>query len=414
MAQLRETQPDALPQQQSRGFGMAGTIIGSHSIQHMYFSGFLIILPSLYTSLALAPIQAGIMDAVRRITGGVASMGGGIMVDRLQNLRGIILGFSLLLMGLGYLFVGLVPAYIVVLFALGFASAAGSLWHPPALGILSQRWPTRRGLLLSLHRSSGTAGESLAPTLVGFLLLAVAWQVVLQGGFFLTVAAAILLWATLWRMTGAVPSTGVGQGRSFRDQFSALGQVIRQPGLIALLVLAGVRGMGDSALVFYLPLYLTTELGMGSVGSGVHLTLLTFLAIFFGPTWGWLSDRWGRKPVMVTIMIISTALASLMVLTGDGLSLTVLIILMGTVMFSINSLVQAAAMDLAEGKQLEGSLIGLLWGNNALFGSVSPIVLGGLAGHFGFWVIFPYAAAMHLIGTLAALALPKLRSRRAA
>ena len=44
--------------------------------------------------------------------------------------------------------------------------------------------------------------------------------------------------------------------------------------------------MGDSALVFYLPLYLTTELGMGSVGSGVHLTLLTFLAIFFGANVG--------------------------------------------------------------------------------------------------------------------------------
>ena len=61
-----------------------------------------------------------------------------------------------------------------------------------------------------------------------------------------------------------------------------------------------------------------------------------------------------------------------------------LVALLGTVMFSINSLVQAAAMDLGEGKRLEGSLIGLLWGSNAAFGFFPPLILGGLVGAFGF------------------------------
>jgi FSR family fosmidomycin resistance protein-like MFS transporter len=349
---------------------------------------------------------------MQRLGGGVASMGGGMVVDRLQHWRGLFLGASLALMGLGYMLVGFAPSYLIVLVALAFASAAGSLWHPPALGLLSQRYPEKRGLLISLPRASGTAGESLAPVLVGVLLVAVTWQAVLRGGFLMALVAALGIWAFLWGVGGPRQAKGSGQVRTFGAQFQALGQVMKQPGLPLLLLLGGLRGMGDNALFFWLSLYLTQELGMSTAASGLHLTLLTALAILFGPLWGELSDRWGRKPVMVTIMVISAALAGLMVLAQRGPALTALVVLMGTVMFSVNSLVQAAAMDLAEGRRLEGSLIGLLWGNNALFGAFSPILVGALVGFFGFGVIFVYAAVLYLAGLVVALSLPRLPGRR--
>ena len=82
---------------------VASTLIGSHSIQHMYQRGFLVIIPQIYAALGLAPLQVGLLDAVRQGSGGLFSMGGGMMVDRLQHLRGLFLGASLALMALGYL-----------------------------------------------------------------------------------------------------------------------------------------------------------------------------------------------------------------------------------------------------------------------------------------------------------------------
>ena len=151
---------------------------------------------------------------------------------------------------------------------------------------------------------------------------------------------------------------------------------------------------------------------MTSLMQGVHLSLLTAAAIVCGPLIGVLSDRIGRKPVMIGVMVLSAAIASLMIVGNEGLTLSVLVACMGTVMFSINSLVQAAAMDLAEGKRLEGSLIGLLWGSNAAFGVIPPLILGGLVAAFGFIVIFPYAAILYGLGALAAATLPNTQPSR--
>ena len=385
---------------------VASTLIGSHSIQHMYQRGFLVIIPQIYAALGLAPIQVGLLDAVRQGSGGIFSMGGGMMVDRLQHLRGLFLGASLGLMALGYLVVGLAPSYLLILVALSFASSAGSLWHPPALGILSQRYPQRRGLMLSLHRSTGNLGETVAPILVGALLAVLAWQHVLLWAAVPTTVVALAIMLLLWNVGGDRVSTKQG-GRGLGQQFRDLGGLFRNRGLLSLIIVSGVRGMGDRGLLLFLPLYLAEKLAMDSFMQGVHLSLLTAAAIVCGPLIGVLSDRIGRKPVMVGVMAVSAVLAGLMIIGNSGVPLLLLVALLGTVMFSINSLVQAAAMDLGEGKRLEGSLIGLLWGSNAAFGFFPPLILGGLVGAFGFEVIFPYSAVLYLVGAIAAISLPR-------
>ena len=96
----------------------------------------------------------------------------------------------------------------------------------------------------------------------------------------------------------------------------------------------------------------------------------------------------------------------LIVKSDTGIGLTISIALFGLFFYSENSLVQTAGVDLAEGVKLEGTFIGMLSGNNALFGSISPIVAGALAGIYGFQAVFYYAAAIFLIGGFFALRLP--------
>lgn len=389
-----------------RPSSMAGMVIGTHSFQHMYTEGFLVIIPAIYSTLGLTPILVGLISPVRQALSGIFTIGGGILVDRFQSQRGFFLGLSLALMGLGYMLVGVAPTYTLILISLGFASAAGSFWHPIALGLLSQSFPERRGLVISLHRAGGSVGSTIAPTLVGFLLLVVTWREILQGAFPIAFVLAGIIWFFLWGIGDTFQREQSGKQRTLREHFHSLAVLINSRPLFSLLVVAGVRGMGDRALLLFLPLYLAEDLNMNLALVGVHLSLLQAMSIGFGPIWGWLSDRWGRKPVIVFVMGISTVLGTMMVFQNTGLPLTILIALMGTVMYAVNSLVQAGAMDLAEGQKLEGSLIGLLWGNNAIFGSFSPLILGVLATIFGFSVIFPYAAVLYLLGLLASLFLP--------
>ena len=87
---------------------------------------------------------------------------------------------------------------------------------------------------------------------------------------------------------------------------------------------------------------------------------------------------------------------------------------LGLVRFAGANMAQAASLDIAEGKRLEGSMIGLLWGNNALFGSLSPILLGFViatfspAGTEDYSLIFPYAAVFAIAATIASVFLPPI------
>ena len=384
----------------------AGGIIVSHSLQHLYGQGFYVVLPVIYTSLGLTPVAAGFIGTIRQVSSGVASMVGGFVLDKLQHRRILKRYLSLLLMGLGYLFVGLSSIYPLILLSIGLAGAAGSIWHPAALGLLSQRYPERRGFMLALHRSSGNVGDVLGPLLVGVLLLVLVWQNILFGAFPVAVAMALFLWATLRRAGNWQKLTDQTRPqRNFSEQFSALKEVMKSRELILLLLVSGFSGLGQGSLMLWLPLYLQETQGMGSLGIGIHLGLLSGIGIVSVPAIGILSDKLGRNRVILMVLIAQATIATLMALAGSGVLLTILVALMGAFLFALNPLVQAGSLDITEGKRLEGTMIGLLWGSNAAFNGVSPLLVGFLITSLGYGVLFWYIAAVEVIAGLLAIRL---------
>jgi hypothetical protein len=78
---------------------MAGMVIGTHSFQHMYTEGFLVIIPAIYSTLGLTSIPVSLISPIRQALSGLFTIGGGILVDRFPGQRGFFLGLSLALMG---------------------------------------------------------------------------------------------------------------------------------------------------------------------------------------------------------------------------------------------------------------------------------------------------------------------------
>lgn len=295
----------------------SGGVIVSHSLQHLYGEGFYVILPVIYTALGLTPVAAGFIGTVRQVSSGVASMIGGFLIDQFQHRRKMVLYLSLVVMGLGYLLVGVSSTYLLILFSIGLAGAAGSLWHPAALSLLSQRYPSKRGFMLALHRSSGNAGDALGPIIVGALLLVLTWQGVLFGAFPVAVIMSLLLWIALHRDNGWDQPVRIAANRGmFKVQMASLKDVLHDKELILLLLVSGVAGLGQGSLMLWLPMYLQETQGMDTLGIGFHLMLLSSVGIASGPVIGSLSDRFGRKKVIVIVLLAEAIIATLMALTG--------------------------------------------------------------------------------------------------
>jgi len=385
-------------------------VLGGHALVHLYQNGFYVILPELYQVFGLNPITAGAVDTVRKVASGTASMVGGVVLDRYADKRIPVLWLSLVFMGIGYLLVGLAPTYLLLLVAAGLAGASGSIWHPAAIGLLSQAFPARRGFMISLHRSTGSVGDVVGPLLVGGLLVVVGAQAILVGAVPLVLAVTVVLWVLLARAPAwRAFREKADDPRSFRDQFSALGPVLRHPSLRILLVVKLLSGLGQGGLVLWLGLYLSEVVGLGSVGVSAHIALVTAVGIVAGPYIGSLSDRIGRRPVIVAVLGLKATFAALLALVAYGPWFTLLVALLGAVLFGANSLLQVAALDIGDGQRLEGSLVGLMWGVNAVSGGSAPLLMGVLVTALGFGVIFWFVALANAAAMLAALALRLVR-----
>ena len=384
---------------------MATSVIGAHTLEHMYGRAFLVLIPQIYVALGLAPIQAGLLDAVRQLSGGATSMTGGFFVDMFQHRRAHILAFSMSLIAIGYFLVSIAPTYGLILASLALASAGTALWHPPALGLLAQRFPRQRGLYISLHRSTGNIGDWLGPLVVGVLLGSVGWRWIMGGGTPVLLVFAVVIFYVL-RNVGGPKIEGVDYRTKFKKQITEMRESFRGTGMWWIFTVSAVRGMGDRSLLWVIPLYLSDQLGMSNFWVGFHVALLAAPGIFAGPLFGALSDRIGRKPIIMFIMASAVIFPVTMALGGDGLGMTFSVLMFGLFLFSVNSLTQAAAIDVAAGKGLEGTFIGLMWGSNAFFGAMASVLAGVLVEYVGWHAAFYFASGLFFLGFLASLALP--------
>ena len=177
-------------------------------------------------------------------------------------------------------------------------------------------------------------------------------------------------------------------------------------GMWWIFTVSAVRGMGDRSLLWVIPLYLSDQLELTSFWVGFHVALLAAPGILAGPLFGALSDRIGRKPIIVFIMASAVIFPTTLVLGGDGPVMTLSVLLFGLFLFSVNSLTQAAAVDVAAGKGLEGTFIGLMWGSNAFFGAMASIAAGAVVEYIGWDAAFYFASGLFFLGFLSSLALP--------
>ena len=236
----------------------------------------------------------------------------GRMADRVGRKPAMLLSFSLMglaMTGLaltpGYRVIGVAAPVLAIAFRLVQGFALGGEVGPNTAYLMEMAPPHRRGLYVSLQYLSQNASV-LAAGLIGFVLSSLLSDAALDAWGW---RAAFLLGAAIVPF-GLVMRRRLTETLSPHDAVDAGPIVPRRLAWIATLGLVMFAGGTTATYVMnYLTTYATATLHMATKLGFVATIVVGATGIVFDPLGGWLSDRFGRKPVMLipwTVLLLIT------------------------------------------------------------------------------------------------------------
>ena len=376
------------------GFGLVG--IDRFMIMPLF--------PVIAKDLHLDYQDLGHITGVLAIAWGIAAIFMGNLSDRLGFRRIIIpaiVVFSLLA-GLSGVATG-VLSLMLIRAVMGLAEGA----YTPAsiVATIDASKPTRQGLNVAIQQTAlPLFGLGIAPILVTQMLKVMPWHWIFAMVSFPGLLVAYLLYRTLRNPTPSIAavhtSTHDASTHKWSDVFKYRNIPLNMIGMLCWLTNLVVL----SAL---LPSYLIDFLHLSLEQMGLVLS-----AIGFGGTFGTLimpglSDRFGRKPIMIVSVL--GAAAGLYVLMHAGAEPYRLFFSLFATLFFVFSLICLTVGPISVESvpaTLMSTAAGIVIGTGEIFGGgIAPVIAGYVAQNFGIQYIMHLAAIALAIGLVVALSL---------
>ncbi|HYH42911.1 MAG TPA: MFS transporter [Burkholderiales bacterium] len=385
-------------------------ISAGHGLTHWYTATFYLLLPLIGKELGLSYTEIGLIMTIQHLAGAISNLPGGVLVDIIGQ-KGYLMAASLFWVGVPYAFMSVTHDFWMLLVCVTLVGIGNNIWHPAAIPTLAYRYPQRKGLVLSFHGMGGNIGEAAAPVVIGALLGVFTWRevVVINVVPGITMAVLILVMLGAFAATRSGETGGInaaGEKRALKEYMRDFASLLRNKALMIIAVSASFRTMTQAGLLTFLPVYLAYELGYSTLMVGVCLTVIQLAGFIAGPIGGHLSDKMGRRRVVMSSMLLSGVMVIGMVLAGNSPLFIVFIALVGFFLYAMRAVLQAWAIE-STPKNLAGSAVGIQFGVTALGGAVSPILFGVIADAYSLYVGFYFLAGIIIFANLLVFFMPK-------
>src|SRR6516162_219065 len=389
-----------------RSFQEVWVISFGHALTHWYPATFYLLLPLIGKELGLSYSEIGLVLTCQYLAGAIANIPGGIFVDTVGR-KGLLMAASLFWIGFPYLIMGFSHSYWMILACATLVGIGNNLWHPSAIPWLANRFPQRKGLVMSIHGMGGNVGDAVAPLVVGALLAVLNWRNVVVINVLPGVLLATFTLIYLGRKTSD-DDTGIDDGDSGisgLERLRMFGALLKNRALITLAAGSAFRTMTQGALLTFLPIYLGREMGYPTQWIGACMFALQAGGFIAAPIAGHLSDRIGRRQIIVSSMAMSAVVIFLMLFAGGTGWFVMFVSVLGFFLFAVRAVLQAWLLD-ATPPAMGGSAIGLLFASQAFGQAVGPVSAGIVADHYGLMGAFYFLATTIVIANLLVFVTP--------
>ena len=368
-----------------------------HALTHWYPATFYLLLPLIGNEMGLSYVQIGSILTTQAIAGAISNIPGGLFVDSIGR-KGLLMAVSLFWIGAPYLLMGFSHDYWLLLTCAALVGIGNNLWHPTAIPLLAQRYPDRKGLVVSIHGMGGNVGDALAPLVAGAMLAVLSWREVVVinviPGIVMSVVLLVMLGRTLNADGPAITGKAPAPKRTLADTLRDFKPLLANRTLIFLCASSVFRSMTHGGLLTFLPLYLATDMGYSPIWIGAVMAALQTAGFIACPIAGHLSDKMGRRQIIMSSMAMTAVIIVAMIFAGGSSAFVFFVAFLGFFFFSIRAVLQAWLLD-ATPSNMGGSSIGVLFAIQSFGSALGPLFCGLIADRYGLITTFYF-----LVGTI--------------
>jgi FSR family fosmidomycin resistance protein-like MFS transporter len=388
-------------------FSEVWLITTGHALTHWYPATFYLLLPLIGNELGLSYSQIGSILTCQAVAGAVSNIPGGLLVDSTGR-KGLLMAASLFWIGAPYLMMGVSHAYWMLLCCAALVGIGNNLWHPTAIPLLARRFPDRRGLAVSIHGMGGNVGDAVAPLVVGAMLQLIGWREVMVLNVIpgIMMSTVILVWlGRMQALDRGPPGATDKDADKNRDLLGNLRLLLSNRTVMMLSASSAFRSMTQSSLLTFLPLFLARELEISTFWIGACLFGMQCAGFTAAPIAGHLSDRMGRRQIIMSSMATTGVILLMMAFAGRSPSFVFFVAFLGFFLFAIRAVMQAWMLDAAP-PHMGGTSIGIMFGVQSIGSAIGPLISGTLADHYGLITVFYFLAGTIVIANLFILFTP--------
>jgi FSR family fosmidomycin resistance protein-like MFS transporter len=371
--------------------GAVATVVGGH-FTHDSFTAFVApLLPLVIEKLSLTLTRAGALTALMQFPA-ILNPFIGYLADKVSLRYFVIFAPAMTATLIGLM--GQVPSYtsLVILFLMIGISVAA--FHAPTPAMIARVSGKRVGLGMSLYMAGGELGRTIGP------LVAVAgvaawglegiWRLIIIGW-----GASVILFFRFRNVSSS----------QYRSKAGILGDLL--PSLRTFFLPMGLAVLARAFLIVSMTTYLPTFLNMEGntlAMAGIALAVLEGAGVVGALVSGTVSDRLGRKPVLLVMFVMSSVLMFLFLEFTLGWMMFVVLVLFG--FFSVGA--QPVMLAMVQDFHPENRAVanGLFMALNFLLTSAVMLSIGAAGDVWGLRTTFLLSAGVSVLAVASVFLLP--------
>jgi MFS family permease len=369
----------------------------AHAVNHAQA----VILPPMFL-LVVAEFHVGVeaipfLVAIGAVSSGAIQATYGFVTRRVA--RRPILAIGGLMFGAGFALQAVTQSFATFSFANVISRIGGSPQHPVGNGLLAEQFPPeRRGFAISAHISGGNVGTVIAAVAGPAALIAFGWRGVsiIVGVPAALIGLAILRWV---RETGADRIAAIEHGSVRSAAIASWRNPIVRRAYLASIFGGGGRGLGVANL--YALLYVTEVLHLPTDTTNLMYAGLIVLSVPMPLVAGWLSDKVGRRPIILGAYVGGAVGFLAFILAGSSLvGLWIGIAIMGLFSFAESPQLQALLADVVPTGVRDVTFalyFTLAFGVGSMWNIVYGLVISAAGETAGLPIVFILMAASFLV-----------------